>query len=118
MTFHDVRRIASALPETVETTSYPTPSFKAGRKMICRLREEGDVLVVVTDAGTKQALLLADPGVYFETPHYEGTSLILARLSRLDPDELAGLLEDAWRGVATPRMRREYAHMLAPDGPD
>jgi len=105
MTFDDVRRIASSLPETVETTSYGTPSFKVGRKMLCRLREEGDVLVVPTAEGLREALIANRPDVYFETPHYAGTTLVLVRLPAIELAELTDLLADAWALVATPKMR-------------
>lgn len=64
MTFDDVRRIASPFPETVETASYGTPSFKVGKKMLCRPREEGNVLVVPTEL----TALLSDAGALVATP--------------------------------------------------
>lgn len=113
MTFDDVRAIVSGFPETVETTSYGTPSFKVGKRMLCRLREEGDVLVVVTEAGVKEALIASRPDVHFETPHYAGTTLVLVRLPAIEPDELADLMADAWALVATPRMRAAHPEVAA-----
>ena len=37
----------------------------------------------------KEALLRGDPGTYFTTPHYEGSSHVLVRLEAIDEDELA-----------------------------
>lgn len=114
MTFDDVRAIAALFPETVETTSYRTPSFKVGKKMLCRLREEGDVLVVPVEEGLKDALIASRPDVYFETPHYAGTTLVLVRLAAIGRDHLAEVLADAWTLVATTRMRA--GHPELPDG--
>jgi len=116
MTFDDARRIASSLPETAEITSYGTPSFKVGKKMLCLLREEGNVLVVPTAEGFKEALIATRPDVYFETPHYAGTTLVLVRLPAIERAELTDLLADAWALVATPKMRATHAEVAADDG--
>jgi hypothetical protein len=50
----------------------------------------------VPDEGAKQALLTADPGVYFTTPHSTGYPAILVWLDRIAPDELEELLVEAW----------------------
>lgn len=48
LTFKDVSRIALSLENVEEGTSYGTPAFKAGGKLIARLREDGESLVVGT----------------------------------------------------------------------
>jgi hypothetical protein len=54
VTFETVRELAMELPEVEESTSYGTPAFKVRRKMFCRLREEG-VLVVRIDVTDKES---------------------------------------------------------------
>ena len=46
MTFDDVRHIALAWPEVEDGTSYGTPALKVRKKMLVRLKEDGDSLVM------------------------------------------------------------------------
>jgi len=105
-TWADVVAIATRFPQVEEGTSWGTPALKVGsRGMICRLRTEPDALVLrVIDMGEREALLQGDPDVFFTTPHYDGYPYVLARLDKIDPVELAELLEDAWRLRAPKRL--------------
>jgi hypothetical protein len=104
VTFETVREIALALPEVEESTSWGTPAFKVRRKMICRLREEGDVLVVRIDIADKEYLINSQPDVYFTIPHYDGFPAVLVRLQAIERDDLRRLLTAAWRYVAPPKL--------------
>jgi hypothetical protein len=97
VTEDDVRRIALSLPATTEKPSYGTPGFRVKDQLFARIREEGDVLVVWTAPGEKEALLAAEPDTFFSTPHYDGHDLVLVRFGAVDVDELEELLTDAWR---------------------
>jgi hypothetical protein len=46
---------------------------------------------------SKEMLLEAAPGIYFDDAHYRGYPAVLVRLDGIDEAELAGLLEAAWR---------------------
>jgi hypothetical protein len=46
MTFDDVRKLALAWPEVEDGSSYGTPALKVRKKMLVRLREDGDSLVM------------------------------------------------------------------------
>src|SRR5882762_3644799 len=46
MTFDDIRKIALAWPEVEDGTSYGTPALKVRKKMLARLKEDGDSLVM------------------------------------------------------------------------
>ena len=96
VTFENVREIALALPEVEESTSWGTPAFKVRRKMICRLREEGDVLVVRIDIADKEYLISSQPEVYFTLPHYDGYPAVLVRLPAIESDDLRRLLTASW----------------------
>ena len=65
------------------------------------------VLVAKVDKGEKQLLMEAEPEVFFETPHYEGYGYFLVRLENIEEDELAEVLEDAWRLAAPKRLVAE-----------
>ena len=46
MTFDDVRKIALAWSEVEDGTSYGTPALKVRKKLLVRLKEDGDSLVM------------------------------------------------------------------------
>jgi hypothetical protein len=101
----DVLAIAARLPDVEVGTSYGTPALNIRGKFMCRLRTSPDALVVrVIDMADRDALMLGNPDVYFVTPHYRDYPAVLVRLERIDPVELAELIEDAWRLKAPKRL--------------
>jgi len=108
-TWDDVRAIAARLPGCEESTSYGTPSLKVRGKFMCRMRTDPDALVVrCVDVADADALKLGQPDVFFSTPHYDGHPYVLVHLERVDPQELAELLEEAWRLRAPKRLVAAY----------
>jgi hypothetical protein len=107
----DVRRIALALPETSEAEDRFAFSVRHGAKQkgfVWAWNERvepkkprvprTDVLAVrVVDQLDKEALLASDEEKFFTEPHYDGFPAVLVRLPRITADELAELIEDAWR---------------------
>jgi hypothetical protein len=94
----DVVAIGTELPQVEESTWYRTPALKVKGKGFLRLKEDGESLAVpVLDLEDKEALLRSDPEVFFTTPHYDGHAYVLVRLDRVGRDQLAELVEDAWR---------------------
>ncbi|MFD1859175.1 MmcQ/YjbR family DNA-binding protein [Aeromicrobium camelliae] len=97
----DVRRLALALPGVEERTAYGTPAFYAGGRIFLRLRDKPEALVAwCSDLGEREALLASDPDVFFTIDHYAGHASVLVRLERIGVDELAEVIEDAWRARA------------------
>src|SRR5688500_2744114 len=94
----------------VETgTSYGAPALRVRGKGMCRLRTDPDALVVrVVDLMDRQALIQSRPDAFFSTPHYDGYPYVLVRLDVVELDELAELLEDAWRIRAPKRLVAEH----------
>jgi hypothetical protein len=84
-----------------ESTSYGTPAFKSGGKLLARLREDGDSLVVGTTFEERQEMMDADPETYYITDHYLKYPWILVRLSRVSSDALRDLLIRARRLALT-----------------
>ena len=58
------------------------------------------------DLGEREALLQGQPDAFFTTPHYDGHPSVLVRLEVVDAQELAELLEEAWRLRAPKRAHR------------
>lgn len=117
--FADAVRLASALPEVVESTSYGTPALKVRDRMFCRLWGErelaragiGDsqVLVVFCELEWKQTMLDGSDGALFTTPHYDGYGAVLVRLADVDPADLFGHLESSYLLKAPESIRRRLA---------
>ena len=103
MTFDDVRKIALALDRVEESTSYGTAAFKVRGKLVARLKEDGETLVVGMDIDQRAELLAADPDTYYLTDHYVNYPWILVRLRRVHPDALHDLLRGAVRLAADKR---------------
>jgi len=114
VSYATVQRIALALPEVEEGTSYGTPSFKVRRKMMTRLWEDGETMVVRIDFATRKALMQAEPEVYYITDHYRDYSAVLVHLSRVTEGDLRELLTECWHFVAPPRLVAEYVRQPKP----
>jgi hypothetical protein len=103
----DVRRLAQALPHAVEIESdgfdfrvadkgfvWSYPERRPGKPRLIRT----DIAVLfVGDEAEKQALLLGEPDVFFTTPGYEGSPLVMLHLAKIDVERLRELVTDAWR---------------------
>jgi hypothetical protein len=103
-----VREIALTLPEAVDASG-SRPAFRVRGKLFAwKSRErDGGALAVRVDADEKQLILASNPEVYFETPHYQGYPAVLIRLERIDRDELAERIEDAWLTRVPKRLAAE-----------
>jgi hypothetical protein len=105
VTWDDVVEIGGRFPGVELGTSYGTPSMKVRNKFICRMRTNPDALVVRTiDLADAEALLKGRPDVFFITPHYHTYPVVLVRLDVIEREQLAELIEDAWRLQAPKRV--------------
>lgn len=95
-----LRRLALALPDTEEGTSWGTPSWRVRKKMFARVRDDGEAVVVRVDRGERELLIGAEPDVFYITDHYRNYHYMLVRLEAIPEDELAEVLEDSWRRAA------------------
>ena len=96
-------RLAAHLPGIETSSWYGTPALKVAGKGIARLRAPG-VLMVLCPLGLKEALIEAEPALYFETPHYAGWPALLVRLEAIDDERLQNRLECAWREKAPRKL--------------
>ena len=103
--FEAVRRIALALDNVEEGTSYGTPAFKLGGELFVRMHQDGESLVVRTDFEQREELMVSDPETYYITDHYLNYEWILIRLSRVQPDALRDLVRMAWRLAGASKRR-------------
>jgi hypothetical protein len=122
-TWDDVARLALALPETHEGTTFGNRSWKVKDKGFVweRPLRQSDLAALGPDApdgpilgarveheGAKQALLADDPAVFFTTPHFDGYPAVLVRLDAIALDELQELVTEAWLVQAPKRVAKAY----------
>ena len=62
--------LALCLPGMEVSTAYGTPALRLRGKLMARLLEDEQTLVVKTDFFTRHLLLEAEPRMYFFTDHY------------------------------------------------
>jgi hypothetical protein len=106
-----LRKICLALPEVTERPSHGTPTFFVrGKKTFVTFMDDhhGDGRVAIccaAPAGVQRQLVDEEPERFF-VPRYVGhRGWLGARLDRaLDWDEIAQIVEDAYRCVAPPRL--------------
>ena len=104
--FEDALRIASSIGKVERSTSYGTPAIKLGGKLVARLKEDGDSLVVGTTFDERAEMMAAEPDTYYITDHYLNYPWILVRLSRVHPDALRDLLGRALKLAKNSSSRR------------
>jgi hypothetical protein len=109
----DVARIALALPDVQEGTSFRRRAWRVGgRKMVwhrpltkaerAAVGAEGDELlaVLVEDEAEKQALVQGEPALFLTTAHFDGYPIVLVRLHAVDEQRLTEVIEQAWRSAS------------------
>lgn len=121
--WEDVRRIALALPETGERSSYGNAAWRVRDKVFVwdRPLRRTDLEALGADAptgpilgarvehlGAKEALLADDPSVFFTTPHFDGYGAVLVRLDEIAVDELEEVIVEAWLTRAPRRLAKQY----------
>ena len=65
-----IKDLAQKLPGAEMSTSYGTPSVKARKKLILRLHQKEDAIVMMVDTvAEQQALIESDPMTFYITDH-------------------------------------------------
>ena len=129
----DVHEIAAGMPHTTRLEG-PNGNaiYQVGGKSFVFFRNPrpdardpvsgepyADVIVIWVDSDAEKTALVQDPhSPFFTTPHFGGHLSVLIResqLHRIDRDELAELVQDAWLSRAS---KRRGASWLAQRGLD
>jgi hypothetical protein len=107
MTFDDIRSIALAWPEVEDGTSYGTPALKVRKKMLVRLKEDGDSLVMPgVPPGERDMLVESQPKLFYFTEHYRDYPMVLIRLSKAKRGAVEPLLRRRWQALASKAARK------------
>ena len=123
-TFQDVARVASGLPDVIESESrghrtwvvdkktfaWERPFSKADIKRFGEVTPPaGEILAVrVSDLAEKAAVLASDPAAFFTIPHFDGYSAVLVQLSTVSEKALRDLIVDGWLACAPPKLAQAY----------
>jgi hypothetical protein len=106
-----VGQLCLALPETSERLSHGAPTFfvleKKAFVMILQNHHGDGIFGLWTAAppGNQEMLVRADPERFFRPPYVGHRGWLGVRLDRkLDWDEIAGIVEDAWATVAPAKL--------------
>jgi hypothetical protein len=94
-TFDTIRKIALALPHVEDGTSYGTPALKVKKKLMARLREDGDVVLII-GFDKRDMLIAARPEAFYTTDHYRDYPSVLVRLDKVTKGELRDCVRWAW----------------------
>ena len=100
--FDDVRDRALAWPGVEVSTSYGTPALKVRGKLLARLRENGDTIVLLgIERDEREMLIEARPTIFHVTAHYLASPTVLARLSAATWADIEPLLRRRWKALAS-----------------
>jgi hypothetical protein len=109
MTYDDIRKIALVWPEVEDGSSYGTPALKVRKKMLVRLKEDGDSLVMPgVPLDEREMLIESQPKIFYFTDHYRDYPMVLIRLSKAKRRDVEPLLRRHWRTLASKATVREY----------
>jgi hypothetical protein len=109
MTFDDVRKISLAWPEVEDGTSYGTRALKVRKKLLVRMKEDGDSLVMPgVPIEERDMLVESQPKVFYFTDHYRDYPMVLIRLSRTKRATVEPLLRRQWRTLASKAVVRAF----------
>jgi len=107
--YRRVLEIAERLPGVEATRAYGTPCIKVDGKIMARLRSESEGgLAMRCDFPERQMLMQADPQTFYVTDHYIDWPMVLINLAEVRWAAMPGLIEAAWRMVATKKRIAQF----------
>lgn len=95
VTIARLKQIAATIPDLDASTSYGTLAFKTKKKLVARVREDGDTLVIAMDFVNRDLLMKAQPRIFHLKEHYLDFPYVLIHLDQITPASLKEHLVDA-----------------------
>ncbi len=116
-----VRELCLDLPEVNERLSHGAPTFFIrDKKTFCNIHHDthsGDgwlAIFAAAPAGAQEALMQLDPARYYRPAYVGHRGWIGMRIDgKVDWDEVAGIIEDAYRAVAPTKLVEALDRMIA-----
>jgi hypothetical protein len=100
--------MALALPGVQEGSCHGTPAFYVRRKLMLRLWEDGETLVLRFPQEKRVALIRKNPDVFWVTDHYQNYPAVLVNLLAVNRKLLERMIEGAWRLQASRKQVAAY----------
>jgi hypothetical protein len=102
------RGLALSFPEAEEKETWGHPTFRVRDRMFMAMAAGGTTVSVKATRDAHAARVGSEPET-FSIPAYVGRhGCVGVVLDRVDPEELAELVEDAWRMTAPKRVVRAF----------
>jgi hypothetical protein len=109
VTFDDVRKIALAWPEVEDGKSYGTPALKVRKKLLARLREDNETLVMLgVPLDEREMLIESQLKIFYFTDHYRDYPTVLIHLSKAKRGSVEPLLRRRWKELASRAAVKDY----------
>lgn len=96
--------LALQYPDVEERICFGTPSLHVGKKLLARLREDGETLAIKCDPAEREQYYELAPDTFYITDHYRNSALILVDLPSVRWEMMPAMVEKAWRLVASRRQ--------------
>jgi hypothetical protein len=104
----DVRRIALSFPEAREQETWGHPTFRVRDKMFATMATDGTSASLKASREAQAALVGSEPETFSVAPYVGQHGWVTVDLRRVDPEEMAELLDEAWRATAPKRVVAAY----------
>ena len=101
-----IRKFVLHLPGAEEYICYGTPAFRVKKRLIARLKEDGETLAVHAD--DRDDWTGKDAAIFFVTDHYRNYPMVLVNLAKVTEADLQQVLFEAWKQVAPKRLLKSY----------
>ena len=104
-TFEAARAIARSFPGTEDAFSHNgTPSVKVGKKLMCRLHENGIWIPVHLSVELRDSFLESHPEYVALPDHFRNYPYLALRADCRDGSFMRVLLESSWRALAGKKL--------------
>jgi len=108
-----VRRICLSLPETWEKISHGEPTWFVGKKVFAMFsnnhHNDGHIAVTIPAAiGIQEALIKKSPKKFYRPPYVGVRGWVGIEVDRVSDKELTLHLTEAWRLIATAKIRAAH----------
>ena len=97
LTYEAFVQLGLALPGVVESTSYGTHALKAKGKLIARLKEDGQTVVLRSGWESREERMAVYPDVFYLTEHYREHPWVLMCLDKASESIAVAAVAHAWQ---------------------
>lgn len=118
-----VRRLCLSMPEAIEKPSHGEPTFFVRKRVFAMFsnnhHNDGHISVMIPAAPGHQEMLIAtSPHTYFYPPYVGCKGWVGIDLDRIDDEELACHISDAWKTIygKLPAQRKPKSLTRSPGG--